>query len=166
MIRGAATLALVIAGACRSAGGFHQAPDIDRMPVERLSRDAHAFALESGLRDSLQLVVRDTTAWRQLWQRINSPFIPPPRMPSIDFSRDMIVVDALGTRSSGGYDVRIEGATEDSTGIDISVLRTSPGEGCALSAALTQPVDVALLPARSRPVRFHVRRVTLPCPTP
>lgn len=166
MTRHLATLALMLAGACASAvRGTQPAPGA-ALPVSRLARDQHAFALESGLRDSLHLVVRDSATWHELWRRLNSPFIPPPALPAIDFQRDMVIVDALGTRSSGGYDVVIEGATQDSTGIDVSVVRTTPGNGCALSAALTQPVDVARLPASGRPVRFHERAVVLSCSTP
>lgn len=160
-----AALALMLAGACGRAVQL-DLPAPSALPVSRMARDDHAFALESGLRDSLHLVVRDSATWHALWRRLNSPFIPPPKLPAVDFSHDMVVVDALGTRSSGGYDVVIEGATADSTGIDVSVRRTSPGNGCPLTAALTQPVDLARLPAREGPVRFHDRGVVLSCSAP
>jgi hypothetical protein len=157
-------LVVLSAVACQSVAATGQpSTTLAPLPITRLRPQPVAFETNSGLVDSLRLVVRDTSSWRELWQRINRPFIPQPALPAIDFDRDMVIVAALGTKPSGGYDVIIEGAEEDSAGIEVSVKRSTPGAGCALTAALTQPVDLATVPARRVPVRFRERRVEVPC---
>lgn len=154
---------LVGAMACRSVGSTARSTTPARLPLARLGARAGSFDSNSGLVDSVRVVVRDTAEWRALWQRINQPFIPPPALPPIDFQRDMIIVAALGAKPSGGYDIMIESADEDSTGVEVSVVRSSPGTGCALTAARTQPVDLARLPTTTRPIRFRERSVIVPC---
>lgn len=133
------------------------------VPVERFRGGATAFTSYSGLTDSMQVVLRDSVAWRQLWQRINSPFLPQPPLPAVDFGRDMVVVTALGNRPSAGYDVVIERADVDTSGVEVAVRRTLPAAGCPVAAVETQPVDLARLPATDRPVRFRERSITTPC---
>jgi hypothetical protein len=111
----------------------------------------------------MRAVIRDSTAWRELWNRINRPFLPAPSLPPIDFAREMIVVAALGARPNGGYDVVIEGAEQDSVGIQISVRVATPASGCPTAAVMTQPVDLARVPVSEQPVRFRERDVVIAC---
>jgi hypothetical protein len=158
-----ALAASVPASACRSAFASGQLGGRSSIPVERFRDDQTAYSSYSGFVDSSHVVLRDSVTWRRVWQRLNSPFIPPPPLPSVDFSREMVIVTAMGARPSAGYDVVIEGADLDSTGIEVAVRRTTPGRGCPVAAVITQPVDLARLPASERPVRFRERSVTTSC---
>jgi len=166
-IRPAQVLALVVAGACRSAFAAGQPPtQLEPVPVVRFRDGQLAFSTYSGLIDSVRVVVRDSTAWRRLWQQINRPFIPSPVLPPVDFQREMVVVAALGSRPSAGFDVVIEGAAEDTAGVEVDVRRSSPAAGCPVAAAITQPVDLARLPASARTLRFRERSTVVPCVAP
>ena len=136
------------------------------VPLTRLRDAPSAFTSYSGLSDSALMVVRDSDAWRELWQRVNRPFIPPPPAPVVDFQLEMIVVAAMGTRPTAGHDIMIEGAEQDSTGIEIVVRRSEPAPGCPVAAAVTQPVDMARMRADRRTVRFRERQVVVPCSRP
>jgi hypothetical protein len=167
MVRATLALSLVAIGACRNLFAAAQPPVLrEPLPLVRFRESQSAFSTYSGLIDSLRLVVRDSTAWRLLWQRINRPFFPPPAPPPVDFQREMVVVAALGTRPSAGFDVVIEGATEDSAGIEVEVRRTSPSAGCPVAAAITQPVDLAKIPASTRALRFRERSTLVSCIAP
>jgi hypothetical protein len=167
MTRVAQIVLLVAAGACHSAFAAGQpSAQKEPVPLQRFRDGPSAFSSYSGLIDSLRAVVRDSSAWRQLWQQINRPFIPPPSLPPIDFQREMVVVAALGSRPSAGFDVMIEGAAEDSSGIEVDVRRSSPAAGCPVPAVETQPVDLARLPASARSLRFRERRLVIPCVAP
>ncbi len=124
-------VAIVMATGCRSAiaAGQHE---LRTAPVtlSRLRDGSTAFSPYAGIGDPMRAVIRDSTAWRQLWDRINRPFVPPPSLPAIDFGREMIVVAALGSRPNGGYDVVIESAEQDSVGLQISVRVATPAAGC------------------------------------
>lgn len=152
---------------CHSALALGQ-PSSERasVPLTRLRDGAVAFSAYTGIGDSLRAVVRDSVLWRQMWDRINQPFFPRPALPAVDFRREMIVVAALGARPNGGYDVVIESAEQDSTGIEVALRRASPAPGCPVAAAVTQPADLARIPASGQPVRFRERTVIVPCGAP
>ena len=136
------------------------------VPLTRLRDGPSAFTSYSGLADSALLVVRDSGAWQELWQRVNRPFIPAPPAPAVNFQQEMIVVAALGMRPTAGHDVVIEGAEQDSAGIEVVVRRSAPAPGCPVTAAVTQPVDMARMRADRRAVRFRERQVVVPCSRP
>jgi hypothetical protein len=142
---------------------MHAPAPRDVIPVSRLTPRPFAFTTYSGIPDSTRLVVRDTLAWLSTWRQINRPFLPPPAPPAIDFTREMVVVAALGNRPSEGYDVVFEDAVEDSVGLEIGVRVVTPAGGCPVNASVTQPVDLARIPASARPVRFRQRNVVVPC---
>ena len=153
--------------ACRAGNaGAQQDSTRGNVPITRLRDAPSAFTSYSGLSDSALLVVRDSSAWRDLWQRINRVFIPAPPAPVVDFQQEMIVVAALGRRPTAGHDIMIEGAEQDSTGIEIVVRRSEPAPGCPVAAAVTQPVDMARMRADRRAVRFRERQVVVPCSRP
>lgn len=133
------------------------------LPLARFAAQPNAYVEYSGVTDSLRVIVRDSLEWRRIWEQINAPFTPQPSPPRVDFQREMVVVAAMGRQPGGGYDIVIEGATEDSAGIEVVVRRTTPGEHCLSSAAVTQPVDLARIPVSSKPVRFRERGQAVTC---
>lgn len=158
-------VAVVLAATgCRSviAAGQHSLRTAP-VSIARLREGATAFSSYAGIGDPMRAVIRDSTAWRELWQRINRPFLPQPALPAVDFGREMIVVAALGSRPNGGYDVVIEGAEQDSAGLRISVRVATPAAGCPTPAVMTQPVDLARVPVSDQPVRFRERDVVVAC---
>ena len=142
----------MLTAACSSALSPNGGPV--PVPVTRFSHDDRPFSSFSGISAPTRLVVRDTTTWRSTWQLINQPFIPQPPLPTIDFSREMVLLAGLGTEPSGGYELRIERATRDTSGIDVQLRRTTPAAGCPVTASLTQPIDLVRVPFSEQPVRF------------
>ncbi|HEU4615317.1 MAG TPA: protease complex subunit PrcB family protein [Kofleriaceae bacterium] len=136
------------------------------LPITRLRPGPTAYTTYSGLDDAVRTVVRDSAQWNALWQTIARPFYPAPPMPQVDFDRDMVVVAALGARPSSGYDIVIEGAQQDTSSIEIALRTSSPAPGCPVTAAITQPVDLATIPTSPRPVRFRERSFIVPCGAP
>jgi PrcB C-terminal len=157
-------VAILMATGCRSAiaAGQHGLRT-EPVSLSRLRDGATAFSPYAGIGDPLRAVIRDSTAWRELWTRINRPFVPAPALPPIDFGREMIVVAALGSRPNAGYDVVIESAEQDSAGIQISVRVASPAAGCPVATAMTQPIDLARVPVTDQPIRFRERDVVVSC---
>jgi hypothetical protein len=142
--------------------GLINPPAVAPLTLTRLRTDSIAFALYSGVRAPEHLVIRDAAAWSALWQNIHATADPMPPLPDVDFGQEMIVAAALGTRNSGGYNVLLTQANEDSGGVEIQVLETSPGADCFTTQALTQPIDLGRIERRDGPVRFavtqHIKR--------
>jgi hypothetical protein len=153
----------VLVSACIPAAAETRRESAELIPLVRFRKDSVAFATFSGLTDSARVVIRDAARWRDYWSRIHSPFIPPPRVPEIDFRREMVILASLGRRPSLGYDILIQSARRDSAGIEVRLRRSNPGRGCALGAAETEPVDLARIPASNQPVRFTELITALPC---
>jgi hypothetical protein len=70
----------------------------------------------------------------------------------------MMVVVALGSRSTGGYSILLAGASEAANdGVAVIVDSGSPGSNCIVTEAFSQPVDIARLPLRDGAVSFVER---------
>jgi hypothetical protein len=132
--------------------------------ITRLRSEPYSFTFVSGMDRPARLVIRDANSWQAIWTQINlgsSPLSPPP---SIDFSREMVVVAALGAHSAGGYSILVDGASVvDSTGTAVAIRSVSPGPDCIVTDAFTQPVDIARMQVRSGPVTFVERSEVASC---
>ncbi|HEX8243327.1 MAG TPA: protease complex subunit PrcB family protein [Longimicrobium sp.] len=133
------------------------------LPVNRLRAEPYSFAYYSGMADSARVTVRDAGAWRQAWSAVWRGSSPVPALPQIDFGQEMVVVVALGTRNSGGYSILVDSAYQYGDRVEVVVRKESPGSRCFTTAALTQPVDIARIPASTLPVRFRERSFVHDC---
>lgn len=134
------------------------------VPIVRLRAEPYSFAFYSGMDQPARLVIRDAATWHAVWNKIYDRQSPIPSVPAIDFSQEMLVLAALGTRSSGGFGILLDGASENGNGsINVAVRSISPGPRCVVTAALTQPVDIARLSRRDGSVRFLERSEVFDC---
>lgn len=122
-----------------------------------------SFTNNSGISDSLRVMIRDAKAWREVWERIHSSVSPTPPLPEIDFSQEMVVVVALGARPTGGYGIIVDRAYERDDRLEIIVRKQTPGKNCNLTQAVTEPVDIVRLPKIERPVIFRETEVVHEC---
>lgn len=159
---GAAPFLVVSAFACaRSPVGPTEHPQ--PLPITRFTSDEVSLTYSSGFLVPQQMVVRDAAAWRNAWAAIWQNVSTPPSLPNVDFDREMVVIAALGQRSTGGFSIFIAGATDERGTVRVKTRSVSPGPGCVTTAALTQPVDAARLPRRDRMVTFEDTAETLQC---
>ena len=115
--------------------------------------------VSSGIKGARQLVIRDPATWSQFWSELGAGV-----RPQVDFGRDLVIAVASGERTSGGHDIEVQRVTRSGGELRIEVLRTAPGPGCMTTAALTQPVDVVLVPAAGvTGWSFIDRAATTPC---
>lgn len=145
-----------------AACGQPVAPDPPGIPVPvvRLRTEPCpqcSFEYYSGLTEAQRLVVRDRAAWTEVWAAIWRRHSPLPALPEVDFARDMLVVAALGERPSGGYGILVDSAAATPEGLVVLIRTISPEPSCAVTLALTQPVDIARLPRHDGAVLFSDR---------
>jgi hypothetical protein len=84
-------------------------------------------------------------------------------LPEIDFSKEMIVVAAMGLRPSSGYAILIDGACEVDGKVEVfvsSVEQVSCGD-IGVFPAMTAPADAVRIPRSDLPVVF--RETQLSC---
>jgi hypothetical protein len=125
-------------------------------PIEltRITPNAPSIIYYSGLVDPARMVIDDAATLASVWERVFVNQSEPPPLPSVDFRRERVIVAALGGRPSGGYGIELASADVEGGEIVVEVVSTTVGENCAVSQALTQPVDVAKIPRRRTGIRF------------
>ena len=121
-----------------------------------------SFSNGSGLRDPLRTVIRNREAWVEMWKRIynaNPPDEAMALLPEVDFSREMLIVAALGERPTGGYGIIVSGACEREKELEIVVRSISRVTCVGVTQSLTQPLDIVRLPKSELPVVFRETEV-------
>jgi hypothetical protein len=116
------------------------------------------FPSESAFR----LVIKNRDEFSDFWKRLTAR-VPPgggvPPLPEIDFSKEMIVVSAMGQRPSSGYWTIIDGACEVDGHLEVFVSNVEDPGCIGQSPALTYPADAVRLPRSDLPVVFRETQV-------
>jgi hypothetical protein len=112
---------------------------------------------------SFRLVVKTQAEWVDFWKRFTAHVPPengtfPP--PEIDFSKDMVVVSAMGERPHSGYLTFIDGACEVDGQIEVFVSNFENDNCLASFAVVTHPADAVRLPRSDLPVVFRETQIT------
>jgi hypothetical protein len=137
----------------------------DSLSLRRLSEALQTtFRYSSGVETATRETVRDAAAWGGLWARLTARSGPRLPAPEVDWSREMVLVAAMGQRRSGGYAIRIESVRRAGGELVAEVVQTSPGPRCGVAAALSAPADVVIVPRSDAPVRWTVRETVTDCP--
>lgn len=120
----------------------------DPVPIERLTPAYRSTY--SGLREYTRAVVRDSATFATLWKTT----WPDEPVPAVDFGSHTVLLVAMGERSSGGYSIQVGEVASEGYGLRAVVRSTAPGSGCAVTLALTQPVDCVSIPVVGAAARF------------
>lgn len=114
--------------------------------MSTLGKDAYA-----ALEDRAERVIRDKETFTDFWTHLHADQTPPPPLPEVDFSSEMVLAVVLGERPTGGYRVEIESITfnQNPDVIRAFVTETQPGTDCVVSQATTAPYHVVKMSALS-----------------
>ena len=115
---------------------------------------------QSGITASERRVIRDDASYAQFWASLGAGG----ERPAVDFTRDVVLAVAGGQRNTGGYSIAVDRVNRSGSGVAVEVVETTPGRGCLMTQALTQPVDVVVVAAAdARTWSFRERRVEQAC---
>ncbi len=126
----------------------------------KLPEPRNISLLHGGISQRSRLVIRTRDEFTKLWTQLlgTSSYRPPP--PEVDFSREMLVVAAMGEQPSSGYEIVIDGACEVDNRVEVFV-RSMSFAKCAMQAmVVTAPVDIVRLPQTQLPVVFQETEVS------
>ena len=94
----------------------------------------------------------------------HGPYPELPPLPEIDFSREMVVVAAMGRRPSTSYAIIIDSAYErNDYRLEVVVRSVENRKGCMAMAMMTAPIDIVRLPKTERSVIFREIEVVPDC---
>lgn len=116
----------------------------------------------SGFTEGENLVLRNDSDLAAAWKTVHAG-IPGNPAPTVDLSRNMVVLLALGQRNTGGYTVRFDSLTSEGSGAVVHYTVTSPGPGCMTTQMITSPIDVVSVPRADGTIRFDKSDVTDRC---
>ena len=120
----------------------------------------NSFPSESGFR----LVIKNRDEFNDFWKRLTAK-VPPgqwsPPLPEIDFTKEIIVVSAMGQRPSSGYWTIIDGACEVDGKVEVFVTNVEDVSCTGRLAVLTFPADAVRIPRTDLPIVF--RETQLSC---
>ena len=136
------------------SGTATEPPAGTRLAITRLSTGPYSLTFYSAIGESERLVIRDNATWQSVWTSMWRNVSPTPALPNVDFTREMLIVAALGSRSTGGYSIVVDSAVMTSGELTVWVGTSSPGPRCLTTQAFTAPVDIARIQRIDAPVAF------------
>lgn len=151
---------------CAELPSISPEPDLGELvgdPVQLVRLQEYFPAPNSGFDAQARLVVTSQAEWEATWRHVWHGHSPVPATPAVDFEREVVLVAAMGSRSSGGYHIQLQQAAAQSNRVVVRVIETSPGSRCFTTAALTEPVDVVRLPRTSLPIDFQTVKTVREC---
>lgn len=111
----------------------------------------------TGLPAGFRQVVRTRELWDSLWTLlVKDRTDPEPDPPSIDFTRDQLLVAGMGRFANGGFSIRIDSVLAHQQGLMVYVRSEY---GCLSTDVVSAPVDIVRVPKRFATVRFVNQRV-------
>ncbi len=103
-------------------------------------------------------VIKSQSEWMPILQKAAAE-LPAP----IDFTRDMAVAVFQGVKNTGGYRIEISKIIEKENAIEISVRDISPGRGCMVTQATTNPYHVVKVSRSDKEVIFKTEKTVNNC---
>lgn len=106
----------------------------------------------SGIHSQRRQAIQDQATWQAAWDQIFEGQGPAPELPAVDFSKETVLLAAMGD-CSNGCSIAIDGAFVAAGGTTAGVSSTSMDPMCMMMTmmgqVMTQPLDVVVVPKAS-----------------
>jgi hypothetical protein len=107
----------------------------------------------SNIRDFRRIVIRDAATWAALWaEMINVGDAKTP--PYVDFTREDVVVAAMGEKRVAGYAINIISIDYGAEAARIAVNSNVPGSSCDRAEVISAPLDAVRIKKLDTPAIF------------
>lgn len=133
------------------------------VPMRRDDNSATLFQGTSGMTEPARLLIRNDADWRDTWSRLSGHVSPAPELPAIDFSKEMVIVTAMGTRPTTGQMIHVARVGRTSGVTYVEVVSEMPGARCKAAQRTTAPADVVVVPKLNEPVTFVETSIVKGC---
>ncbi len=107
-----------------------------------------------GITEQKHMVITDPKDWAELWKRVHRGKIPIPEVPTIDFSKNMVLAVFMGQKPTSGYAIQITEISRTNGEVVVKVKEVTPPKGAILLQVLTQPFHIVVVPKVEAQVRF------------
>jgi len=117
----------------------------------------------SGHKNSAYYVIENESEWAVVWNHHASVYWPSQPPPEIDFSKTIIIAVFMGEFLTGGYGIEIKEVINTPQCVIVKVEKTYPGEGCVVTAALSQPYHIVKMDKVFKEITFETVERTIKC---
>ncbi|HEY0306385.1 MAG TPA: protease complex subunit PrcB family protein [Longimicrobiales bacterium] len=118
--------------------------------------------LYSNLREPRRLLIRDAETWAAVWTEMIS--MGDPRTPPfVDFTKEDVIVAALGERRASGFGIAVTSLSVGENGTRVIVTTTVPGANCDRAEIITAPLDAVRVAKLPGPLSFDERSAVRTC---
>jgi len=138
--------------AAQKRGVFYKAITARQVRGATLAR-----GVTSGLTHGEKIIITSQAAWQALWRKHSGAFVPAPALPKVDFTRQAVIVVALGEKTATGRAVQIMSVEEHSDATVVRFKTTLPravDKSKKILTAATQPYHIIVVPRPQHPVKF------------
>ena len=108
----------------------------------------------SGFQSPLQMFIVSEKDWIDLWEKRQGSGAPQRTHPAVDFSRDVVVVAALGSKLTGGYSLEISKIVQTKDNVEVTVRIGAPAPGSTPRGGPTSPFVFVRMKKPDKPVTF------------
>jgi hypothetical protein len=91
------------------------------------------------------ILIENQADWATFWSQHES-VIPQTPPPAVDFTQDVVVASFAGWISTGGYTHSVTALSLSVATLDVTTHLLTPGPGCAVTAAITNPHHIVRTP--------------------
>ena len=84
-------------------------------------------------------------------------------LPEVDFDKDYVIAVFAGQKPTGGYALEVSQVVDSKDTRTIAMTLTSPGKGCIVTQALTNPYQIITLPASTLTLKSVTVTKTVDC---
>ena len=106
---------------------------------------------------AVRLVIKNQDQYDEFWKQLTAPISPNnwiPPIPKIDFSKEMLIISAMGQRPSSGFWTIIDGACEADGQVEIFISNLDVQCGMGFGV-VTHPADAVRIPRSDLPIVFR-----------
>ena len=101
-------------------------------------------------------MIDNLETWKKVWREVHQAVSPKPKLPKVDFEKQVVLAVFMGEKNTGGYRIQIRGMKDTGKKIEVSVKTTSPPQDGFSIQVLTQPYEFLIAEKPAKPVKFVV----------
>ncbi len=125
-------------------------PTVKRLDITEISQGTSSHYDEKE-----DLVIKDESTWKAVWEKHISNRDPQPELPNVDFSNEMVIAVFNDIKPSGGYSVEILMVKDKPDRVEVFLIERSPSPEEIVTSALTQPYHIIKIPKSDKQIYFN-----------
>lgn len=117
----------------------------------------------SSYKEKVYFTISSQEEWQKVWGEINLGSTPVPALPTVDFTKEMLVLVFQGTQSNAGYSIEVTGVEKKDGVVGVMVKEISPGGSCITAQVITAPLHIVKMPKVDAKFEYDVKYEKTEC---